>query len=280
MSSMIALTLQSRREEPHGSGRFVKTVFKTSWDCRTTAAIVCDMWDRHWCVAANARVAEMAPRMNDVLGILRRRGVLILHAPSGTMEFYADHPGRRLAMEARVEAPARAVPAERPAEPSLPIDDSDGGCPDEPPCAQGRPWKKQIAALTIEEGDAIDDSPQVLRLLDSRGIRNVFLMGVHANMCVLGRPFGIRQLVRHGFQVALVRDLTDTMYNPRKPPYVDHFTGTDLVVGHIEKHWCPTMTSDQLLSDDTAANTASGTAANTASGGAAPFRFAADLRAP
>jgi hypothetical protein len=44
----------------------------------------------------------------------------------------------------------------------------------------------------------------------------------------------------------LVRDMTDTMYNPRKAPFVEHAAGTDLVVRHIEQHWCPTLASAAL----------------------------------
>jgi type 1 glutamine amidotransferase len=66
-------------------------------------------------------------------------------------------------------------------------------------------------------------------------------------MCVLGRPFSIRQLVYQGLNVVLVRDLTDTMYNSRMAPFVHHATGTDLVVEHIEKKWCPTITSVDFL---------------------------------
>ena len=40
-------------------------------------------------------------------------------------------------------------------------------------------------------------------------------MGVHLNMCVLGRPVGIRQMVNIGKNVVLMRDMTDTMYNPK-----------------------------------------------------------------
>ncbi len=65
-------------------------------------------------------------------------------------------------------------------------------------------------------------------------------------MCVLGRPFGIRQLRKLGMNVVLVRDLTDAMYNPRRAPYVSHARGTELVVEHIEKHWCPSIVSDDL----------------------------------
>src|SRR5437899_1248265 len=72
-------------------------------------------------------------------------------------------------------------------------------------------------------------------------------MGVHANMCVLGRPFGLRQMAQNGKHVVLMRDMTDTMYNPSRWPYVGHFHGTELVVEHIEKFVCPTITSDQVL---------------------------------
>jgi type 1 glutamine amidotransferase len=71
-------------------------------------------------------------------------------------------------------------------------------------------------------------------------------MGVHANMCVLGRPFSIRQLVYQGQNVVLMRDMTDTMYNSRMSPQVTHVHGTQLVVEHIEKYWCPTVTSTDL----------------------------------
>ena len=72
------------------------------------------------------------------------------------------------------------------------------------------------------------------------------LMGVHTNMCVLGRPFGLRNLARSGKNVVLVRDLTDTMYNSRMWPYVSHFEGTNRIVEHIEKYVAPTITSTDL----------------------------------
>jgi type 1 glutamine amidotransferase len=52
---------------------------------------------------------------------------------------------------------------------------------------------------------------------------------------------------KNGKNVVLVRDLTDTMYNPEKSPYVTHFIGTDRIVEHIEKYVCPTITSVDLL---------------------------------
>ncbi len=83
-------------------------------------------------------------------------------------------------------------------------------------------------------------------MLESRGIKNIMLMGVHANMCVLGRPFGLRNMSRTGKNVVLVRDLTDTMYNSRKWPYVSHFEGTNRIVEHVEKYVAPSITSTDL----------------------------------
>lgn len=236
-----------------------------SWESTATAVVICDMWDKHWCKGATARVAEMAPRMNQVVAELRRRGVLIIHCPSETMKFYENDPGRKLAKEAppaEVKKPlAGWCNLDSTKEPPLPIDDSDGGCDDWPQCEQGSPWRRQIASIQIQPGDAITDSVEAYNLMRQRGITNVIVMGVHQNMCVLGRPFSIRQMVYQGQNVVLMRDLTDSMYNSRSKPRVDHFTGNDLVTWHIEKYWCPTITSDQII-------------------GGGPFRFATDTKPP
>ena len=128
-----------------------------------------------------------------------------------------------------------------------PIDQSDGGCDDGPQCPQGSPWRSQTAAIEIKPEDAISDSGQeIWNLLESRGITNVMLMGVHTNMCVLGRPFGLRNLARSGKNVVLVRDLTDTMFNSRQWPYVSHFEGTNRIIEHVEKFVAPTILSTDL----------------------------------
>ncbi len=218
------------------------------WEPARSAIIICDMWDQHWCRGATRRVGELAPAMNRAVAAARARGVLIIHAPSSCMDAYKDHPARRRAQNAPKAANLPAdisgwcnrIPAEEKG--VYPIDQSDGGCDDGPACPQGSPWRKQIAAIEIRDEDAISDSGvEIWNVLESRGIDNVLLMGVHTNMCVLGRPFGLRQLVQHGKNVVLVRDLTDTMYNSRSWPYVSHFQGTERIVEHIEKYVAPTI---------------------------------------
>jgi type 1 glutamine amidotransferase len=73
-------------------------------------------------------------------------------------------------------------------------------------------------------------------------------MGVHANICVLRRPFAVRQLLAQGQQVVVMRDLTDSMHDSASPPAgLDHFRATEQIVEHIEKYWCPTITSQDFL---------------------------------
>ena len=52
-----------------------------------------------------------------------------------------------------------------------------------------------LDTLEIEPGDAITDNIEAYYLLQQRGIDNVIIMGVHTNMCVLGRPFAIRAML-------------------------------------------------------------------------------------
>jgi type 1 glutamine amidotransferase/nicotinamidase-related amidase len=265
----LPLRLRTRLETKAGSGLYYTVLTPETWDSARLAVIVCDVWDSHHCLNAVRRVQEMAPRMNRLLQVLRQRGALIIHAPSGCMSTYENHPARRRAKDAprATNLPpdigqwCHRIPAEEKG--TYPIDQADGGEDDEPGeharwadqlRAQGRnpraPWKSQIDVLEIQDQDAISDSgAEVWNLLEQRGIRNVILFGVHTNMCVLGRPFGLRQLAKNGKHVVLVRDLTDTMYNPQRAPQVSHFSGTDLIVEHIEKFVCPTITSDQLLGD-------------------------------
>ncbi|MGC4002622.1 MAG: isochorismatase family protein [Pirellulales bacterium] len=97
-----------------------------------------------------------------------------------------------------------------------------------------------------------DSGVEIWNLLAAHGIDRVLLCGVHTNMCVLGRPFGLRRLASNGKQVRLIRDLTDTMYNPASKPYAAHHSGTSLIVSHIERYVCPTIESTQLIGGDAA----------------------------
>ena len=247
--------------------RFQPVYQQENWKASETAVIVCDMWDLHHCLNATRRGAEMAPRMNQFLKNARKNGALIIHAPSSCMKPYENHPGRKRAQAAPQASNlpkdigqwCYSIPEEE--QGVYPIDQTDGGEDDDPAEHEAwakelaekglnprAPWTRQTELLDIRKRDVISDSGvEIWNVMEAEGIKNVILVGVHTNMCVLGRPFGLRRLAANGKNVVLCRDLTDTMYNPKMKPYVSHFTGTDLIIEHIEKWVCPTITSDQLL---------------------------------
>jgi nicotinamidase-related amidase/type 1 glutamine amidotransferase len=274
------LRLRHQVERTRGEGRYHQVERVERWDPRKTVVIVCDMWDSHHCYRAVQREKEFAPRLNQLLSEARRCGATIVHAPSDCMKAYEDHSARKRAIQVpvandypeaisswchRIESEEAGV---------YPIDQSDGGEDDTPEehakweqalIAEGRnpraPWLRQIDSIEIDAGSdyITDQGKEVWNIIKDRKIENVILAGVHTNMCVLGRPFGLRRMVSAGMNTILIRDMTDTMYNPQAKPFVSHFSGTDLIIQHIERHVCATVTSDQFI-------------------GGEPFRFADDKR--
>jgi nicotinamidase-related amidase len=243
----LCLTLRRQELAQDSSGHACWRVVTSELTvpARETAIVICDMWDKHWSRGATERVNEMAPRMNLVVQGARARGVQIIHAPSETIDFYTGTPARHRMIETPHAVPPE--PIEHP-DPPLPIDDSDGGS-DTGQKPWFKAWSRQHPAIAIDhDRDGIsEDGQEVYSFLRHRAIKQVIIMGVHTNMCVLGRSFGIKQMVRWGVSVALARDLTDTMYNPAMRPYVSHDEGTALVVSYIEKFWCPTVLSEDLM---------------------------------
>jgi nicotinamidase-related amidase len=251
-ASTGALRLPVRWQEKAGGDAFVEKTDVRTLPADQTAILICDLWNQHWCASATRRCGEIAKVIAPLVSDARAAGVYIVHAPSDTLEFYKDHPARQRAMKISLVTPPSPIAGwcklDKAAEGDLPIDDSDGGCDCQPQCKQGSPWTRQHPAVEIAEVDFIsDDGKQVYSYFVEKGIKNVLYMGVHTNMCVLGRSFGIRQMSRLGLNAVLMRDLTDTMYNPRMKPFVPHEQGTALVVSHVERHWCPTATSTALV---------------------------------
>jgi nicotinamidase-related amidase/type 1 glutamine amidotransferase len=245
--NIISVSLQKRIPSDFEKDGWMISDEVREWKVEETAIIICDMWNEHWCKGATQRVAEMAPFMNDVVSIARGKGVLIVHAPSDVIKYYNDYPGRKLGKKYRsIKASKLISDSDLPSEKGAvwPIDQNDGGCNDEPECKQGSPWTHQIDAIKISDTDAISDSgAEIGGLFYHLGIKNVILMGVHTNMCVIGRSFGLRNMVRLGMNVVLMRDLTDTMYDSKEAPKVNHFTGNSLIFEYIEKYVCPSMVS-------------------------------------
>ena len=239
----LLLKLRTRVQPFKGRGEFEEAAFSKEVPVAETAIVICDVWDRHWCGGSSTRCGAIAKAMAPVVAAARAKGVRIVHAPSDCMDFYAGTPQRRRMQLAPASTPPALLPIDAPA---LPIDDSDGGCDTGEPDYLA--WTRQHSAIEVGEFDGVSDNgDEVYNFFKQQGITTVLVMGVHTNMCVLNRGFAIKRLTRLGMPCVLVRDLTDTMYDPKDRPFVTHDEGTDLVVKHIEQFWAPSMLSADLV---------------------------------
>jgi nicotinamidase-related amidase len=238
------LPLRTRVQPYKCVDQWYEQTISDTWQSNQTAVIVCDMWDRHWCQGAQKRCETLAKQMNPVLKACREAGILIVHAPSDTLGFYTNTEPRLRALQAPEAETPEPVALEAP---DLPIDDSDGGCDTDETTIYWA-WTRQSPHIEIADTDVIADrGSKIYNVFNQYGIKNVIIMGVHTNMCILNRSFGIKQMTKWGFPCVLVRDLTDAMYDPDDPPQVSHEKGTQLVIEHIEKYWCPTVTRHELM---------------------------------
>jgi nicotinamidase-related amidase len=247
---MLKLTLRSQelKKDKHGRSVWVSKTKKVSLPAAKTAILLCDVWDTHTQVGAAERLDAMVPRMNRVVRTLRAKGVQIIHSPSDVIARYEGSPARRRIVDCPKVKPPKDIKRE---DQPLPFS-RESTCTDTPTIdtwkGPGYPWTREHPGIEIKDEDVISaNGPEVYSFMKHKRIKHLLIMGVHTNCCILHRTFGIKQMVKWGVDIALVRDLTDSIYGPAKPPYVSHEEGTGLVVGYIEKFWCPTITSDQLL---------------------------------
>ena len=240
----MRLPLRTRVEAFKGSGAWEEVRFEKEFPIAETGLLICDMWDNHGCSGAAHRVNALVQAMAPVVDQARAAGVQIIHSPSDVMAFYKDYPQR----QGILALPQVGPPADLGlSDPPLPIDDAKGGC-DTSADKFYKAWSRQHAGIHIAPEDGISDNgSEVYSFLRQKGIKHLLVMGVHTNMCVLRRSFAIKQMTNWGIQCILVRDLTDSMYNPNDRPFVGHDQGTELVVQHIEKYWAPSILSVELL---------------------------------
>lgn len=261
---MTTITVRVRRLRRCADDPFQDTLFykedTITMDASKTAAIVSDMWAEHWCTGATKRVKELAPKMNLVLSKLRSMGVRIIFCPSGTDEVYKDYPQRK-EMEKYSTVWSRSAAQVALFTQNLIPDITTRIDPDRVQCDCGlerkcnssqKPWRKkgQIPDLVIEKDDLIGmDENNVINYLRVEKYRHVFVLGVHANMCVIYRKFGLKMLKMSGLSPILVRDMTDCMIPREEPPYQDHFTALDDTIRFIEEQICPSTLSSEITQD-------------------------------
>jgi nicotinamidase-related amidase len=208
----------------------------------STAILLCDLWDSHWCSTAAVGTARIARRAAPLTASFRSRGGVVIHAPSDTMGFYSGHPAREYVLSLPSAEVTRGRHPDRGSPVAIPLPPAVRRCPDRPECAEPSgppwPWTRQHPAIEIDPADAVlDGGEEMLAVVADRNIEHVFVAGVHTNLCVVQRPFGIAALCDAGISCSLLGDLTEAM-----PPAF-----TDAALDHIDRYFCPVISSDEIV---------------------------------
>src|SRR5205823_354890 len=86
-----------------------------------------------------------------------------------------------------------------------------------------------------------DSQSEVYAICKQRGLTHLIYVGFHTQICLLGKPMGLKAMKSAGLHCVLARDMTDAHpgYDPAR-----NFTpdlNTAQVVEHFEKYLAPTI---------------------------------------
>lgn len=228
----IEMTLRTR--DP-ASGEVRLTTERV--DPARVGVIAVDVWNFHWCKTATMRVDAIVPRLNLALDAARAMGMTVMLCPSDVVDNYAGYAQR----EAVMALPKVEVPKVE--EVTCPPVPDAGGCAcGRERCGVNYGWDGMHPALRIGAGDWMPDSQaEVYAICRGRGLTHLIYVGFHTQVCLLGKPMGLRAMKSAGLRCVLARDMTDAHpgYDPARGFTPD--LNTEQVVEHFEKHLAPTI---------------------------------------
>jgi len=234
----MELTLRTR--DP-ATGKIVLATEKV--DPKHVGVIAVDVWNFHWCKTATMRVDAIVPRMNKALDAARALGMTVMLCPSDVVDNYVGYPQR----EAIFALPKVAVPTVENVT-CPPVPDAGGCACGRERCAVNYGWDGMHPALRIAEADLMPDTQaEVYAICQQRGITHLIYVGFHTQVCLLGKPMGLKAMKSAGLRCVLARDMTDAHpgYDPSR-----NFTpdlNTEQVVEHFEKYLAPTISFQDEL---------------------------------
>ncbi|MCY2991224.1 MAG: NPCBM/NEW2 domain-containing protein [Planctomycetota bacterium] len=233
----LTLSLQTRGSD----GR--PEIREETVDARHVGVVVVDPWNFHWCKTATMRVDALIPRLNRALQVVRELGMTVMLCPSDVVDKYAGWPQREfvIAMPKQPVPPLATV--------NCPAPPDGGGCAcGAERCLVNYGWDGMHPDLHIGRDDLLPDTLQeVWTICRDRQLTHLIYMGVHTQVCLLGKPMGLRNLKAAGLQCILARDITDAHpgYNPATGFTPDGHTAE--VVAHFERYLAPTINMAEEL---------------------------------
>lgn len=182
-------------------------------DPRKVGIIVVDPWNYHWCMTWTAQAGGMAPRLNKVLEDARKLGIQVFWAPTDAAGMYAGWPQRELALG----IPYVEVPNIRSYRVELKLPEGECHCGPGFACQVNYGENAMPPDLAIADDDLIVCGTQEFySICRQKGIRQLIYMGGAVNICLTGKPEGLKYMYEAGMDCIVARDLVEawTRYDP------------------------------------------------------------------
>lgn len=154
------------------------------------AIFVIDVWDKHWDKETNEYIEDLAERINNYLDM--NRNELIVHLPSDCERSYPTH--RRIGHKTNTKPPKikEYMPKE---------------------IAQTTiEWSRQHPNIEIKPNEYVAfKGEEVYAILEQHEIKEVELVGIHMDACLMDRPWGAQALRVMGYTPIIISDLTEPL---------------------------------------------------------------------
>ncbi|MDA7632341.1 hypothetical protein N8778_05895, partial [Verrucomicrobia bacterium] len=233
-SEIHGLTLKLQQRDPETGQIKIET---EEINPLKVGVIAVDVWNYHWCKTATMRVDAIVPRMNKALEAVRDLGMTVMLCPSDVVDNYVGYPQR----ERIFALPEVTVPKVYDVT-CPPVPDAGGCACDRERCAVNYGWDGMHPDLRIGKHDLMPDTQaEVYAICKQYGLTHLIYVGFHTQVCLLGKPMGLRAMKSAGLQCVLARDMTDAHpgYDPARKFTPD--LNTAQVVEHFEKHLASTI---------------------------------------
>jgi hypothetical protein len=237
-SAEIEFTLQTR--DPV-TDKIVLATEKV--DSTRVGVIAVDVWNFHWCKTAAMRIDAIVPRLNEALAGARALGMTVMLCPSDVVDNYVGYPQR----ESVLALPKYPVPVV--VNVTYPPASLAGGCAcGRERCGVTYGWDAMHPDLRIADADLMPNTQaEVYAICKKYGLTHLIYVGFHTEVCLLGKPTGLRAMKSAGLHCLLARDMTDAhpCYDQARNLAPDLNTGR--VVAFFEKYLAPTISFQDEL---------------------------------
>jgi len=238
-SGEIELTLLRRDK------RGISRATKERADPKKVAIFAIDCWHWHWCTTWRSRAGSLIPRFNYSFDSARKLGMTIVFSPTNSMRDMNELPQRQATL-ALLDHPLPMLANLSDPYPGA-IRWGMCECGLGEACFYNNNNNNQHPDLKMEADEFIALTQQeAYNVLKERDITHIIYTGFATNMCMWGKPTGMKYMRQFGFKCCFARDMTEAItgyleesFNPTR--------GTMEVIETMERDLAPSIDMEQTL---------------------------------